>query len=361
MRVMRSLGASPMVLAPEKRFPIPRWGRCARGAPAYEERDGVSIYHPRYLSFSNKKLPLAASTFRWTVSSFVKAVLRQARLLPTRPDICYGHFLYPSGLAASILGEHLGIPAVVALGESSFDHYEAHFGVDRVRADLARFARVVAVSEGIKERCSRRYGLPEDRIGVFPNAVDDGVFYPRPRDEMRRRYGLPVDRPIVSFVGHLVERKGPLRVVEAIRERPDIGAAFLGSGPQIPTGPQVLFQGAVPHQQVPELLSAADIFVLPTLAEGSPNAVLEAMACGLPVVSSDRPFNREILDESVAVLVDPMDTQELGKAICALVDNPDRRRLLGSAALQRAQAYTAVDRARQILHWLTGCVMTRSR
>jgi glycosyltransferase involved in cell wall biosynthesis len=158
----------------------------------------------------------------------------------------------------------------------------------------------------------------------------------------------------VIFTGQFIERKGPMRVLEAIQSRPEIGAVFLGYGPQVPQGPQVLHQGEVPHEEVPVWLSAADLFVLPTLSEGCSNSILEALFCGLPVVSSDRPFNHDILNEQVSILVDPRDVKAMGEAIFALVDSPERREAMGKAALLHSNSFRLADRARKVLEFLEG-------
>ena len=150
-------------------------------------------------------------------------------------------------------------------------------------------------------------------------------------------------------MGHLNERKGPLRVLAAIRSRPEIGAVFLGRGPQRPEGPQVLHAGPVPPEDVPFWLSAADLFVLPTLDEGCSNALLEALACGLPIVTSDRPFNRAVVDESMALLIEPADPAALAAAIAELVDRPELRTALGAAALAHAGVFRLERRASRIL------------
>jgi glycosyltransferase involved in cell wall biosynthesis len=116
----------------------------------------------------------------------------------------------------------------------------------------------------------------------------------------------------------------------------------------------VLFQGEVPHEDVPIWLSAADVFVLPTLNEGCSNAILEALFCGLPIVSSDLPFNHDILDDQVAVLVDPQDVQAITQAVFALVDSTERRLAMSQAALQRSKSFRLADRARNVLAFLQG-------
>jgi len=346
LRALAGRGAEPCVLAPES-----LWRR--RPAPRFELREGLPVHRPRFPSFSAIALPGVGSTRRWSDASYRRAALRSSGGLGPF-DLCFAHFLYPHGLAAAEIASRLRVPAVLSLGESSFRRYDAAYDARRTAALLARFAAVIANSPVIEAQLVERYGVPKGRIHVLPNGVDERHFFPRERAEARRALGLPAERPILAFVGHLNERKGPLRVMEAIRSRPEIGAVFLGQGPQRPQGAQVLHAGAVPHEQVPVWLSAADLFVLPTLDEGCSNALLEALACGLPAVTSDRPFNRAVVDESVALLVEPSDPAALGAAIALLVDHPDRRAALGAAALAHADAFRLERRADRILDLMRG-------
>lgn len=349
---MVSLGVDVSVLAPESLGNSAKVRTGLRLAPRFEMRDGLPVYRPRYLTYSAIALPFGGTTYRWSVNAHAKVVLREARKLAGPFDLCLGHFLYPHGFTAAQVGAALGIPAVVSLGESSFRRYETTYDRNEIGQLLRRFSGIIANSSAIKERCVQCYGLSEAEIQVFPNGVNEQHFYPRARKSARQHCQLPLDRPIIIFVGQFIERKGPLRVLEAIKSRPEIGAVFLGYGPQIPKGPQVLYQGEVPHEDVPMWLSAADAFVLPTLDEGCSNAILEALCCGLPVVSSNLSFNHSILDEQVAILIDPRDVRELGRAISSLVDDPECRRTMGQAALQRSHSFRLADRARRILAFL---------
>ena len=351
MRDLQSLGAAPVVIAPESVLSLTSWKIGLKPGLTAETRDDVEIRRPRYLSFSNKRLPWGASTYRWTVSSFGRAVLRGARSLVAKPDLCYGHFLYPAGVSAQRLAERLGTRSVVALGESSFDHYERHLGLARVREDLARFTKVVSVSEATEARCVERYKVTGDRLRTFSNAAAS-YFRPGPSDRARQRLGLPIDRPIVAFVGHFDDNKGPHRILKAIETRREIGAVFLGSGPMEPTGPQVLFSGRVRHEEVPQWLNAADILVHPVMREGSSNSLREALACGVPVVTSRIPSNLELVDSRVGVLVDPHNVSEIRDAIWSLIDDPDRRTTMSHAAVERAREWTSADRARKIMEWI---------
>jgi glycosyltransferase involved in cell wall biosynthesis len=358
---LAALGTRVSVIAPE-----PLWHRLRarsgfRLAPRVESPDGLPVERPRYLSWSGWAWRAGGRTRCLTVGAYVRAARHAARA-PGAVDVCLGHFLYPHGVGAAEIAARLGVPAVLSLGESRFLAYERTFRRADLAAALNRFHAVVANSPAIAETCISRYGLSASRVRVLPNGVDLTRFAPGDRAAARARCRLPPDRPIVAFVGQLVPRKGPERVLEAIRRRPDIGVVFLGEGPAALGGAQVLHRGPVPHDEMPHWLRAADLFALPTLAEGCCNAILEALASGLPVVSSDRAFNHGILDASVGVLVEPSDVAALGAAIARLVDQPALRRAMAAAARRRAESFDLGARARDLLGVLrSACAAAAAR
>lgn len=346
------LGAEVTVIAPEPIWNLFRSRTGYRLPPKYEVRDGLPVHRPRYLRFSNLPLPSGGNTYRWGVKAYVDAVLNEIRNIKEPFDYVYGHFLFPHGQAVSKIGSELGIPTLISLGESSFSRYEKTYTNREIGQLLDRFSGVVANSSLIKAYCAQHYDLDEDKVRVFPNGVDEDLFFPHERQQVRQKLGLPADRPVVVFTGQFIERKGPLRVLEAIESIPEVGAVFLGYGPQVPESDQVLFQGEVSHEDVPLWLSAGDVFVLPTLNEGCSNSILEALFCGLPIISSDLPFNHDILDEQVAILVDPLDVQAIERSILALVKYPERRKDMSQAALERAQMFRLKNRAEKILNYM---------
>ena len=350
---LKALGAGITVLAPESIAHLAKSDSHHRLAPRHEVRDGIPVHRPRHLTLSRIPLPAGGTTERLNDRAHATAALREAKKLRGTFDVCYAHFLYPHGLAASRVAEHLGIPAVVALGESSFGRYSPTYSDQETGRLLSRFDGIIANSRQIEEYCVRHFDVAPGRITVFPNGVNEQSFYPRDRAWARARCNLPNDRPIVIFVGQLIERKGPLRVLEAVRSMPEVGVVYLGQGPQLPSGPQLLHQGPVPHEDVPVWLSAADLFVLPTLDEGCSNAILEALSCGLPVVSSDLPFNHAILDDRSAIMVDPLDVRAIEAAVTSLVCDPERRAAMGEAALERSRCFRLADRAQGILRLLS--------
>ena len=106
------------------------------------------------------------------------------------------------------------------------------------------------------------------------------------------------------------------------------------------------------HDDVPLYLNAADIFVLPTLQEGCCNAVIEAMACGLPVVSSNLPFNWDVLNRDNSIMVDPLNVEEIKQAIIKLRDNLQLRTSMNRAAIEKAKELTIQERAKKIITFI---------
>jgi teichuronic acid biosynthesis glycosyltransferase TuaC len=335
--------------------PLPLWSAQTREFiwrhPTWRGDGKPTVHRPSFMSYSNRRIgPI--STQALTVSSFRRAVLRAARSGQRSPDIVYSHFLFPAGEAAVAVASEFRKPCVVALGESGFEQAEAMRSRDEISRTLRSFSGVLSVSEENARIVTTDYGVDPDRIQVVPNAVDTDRFRPHDRREARERLGLPQDAMILSFTGYFIERKGPLRVLEAMMRVPGLYGLFLGDGPQQPTGDRVLHSGRVAHDEVALWLSASDFFVLPTLAEGSPNAVIEAMACGLPVISSNIPSLRETVTGDAAMLVDPMDIDALASQMRVLAKDADRRDAMSTAALERGRRTNIDDRARTIRQWL---------
>ena len=342
-------GATITVVAPEPIANRLRRGAGRALAPRVEMRDGITVRRPRYVTFSNLAFPHGGRSRSLTFDSHVRAVARAAAGLEEHVDICYGHFLMPHGLAAATVAQARGVPAVLSLGESSFARYARASTPRERRALLGRFAAIVVNAEGLGRMCVDEYGVPEDRVHLLPNGVDHDVFHPLDRADARRRLGLAEHRPLVVFVGQLVERKGPLRLDAALAARAEIGVAFIGEGPQRPRGDNVVHCGGVPHDEIPLWLAAADVFALPTLGEGCCNAVLEALAAGVPVVTSDIPANRAIVPDGAAIFVDPRDTGALAEAITSILSDGRRAESLRRAGLAAAASYRVEARAAHVL------------
>jgi len=198
----------------------------------------------------------------------------------------------------------------------------------------------------------RELELPAEKIGVFPNGTNLSAFRPMERQAARERLGLPQDRFLVAAAGNFLEKKGIVRVGQAIEGLAGVSGVFAGSGPVPPTASNMALCRRVAHEDMPALLSACDVFVLPTLIEGSCNALVEAMACGLPIISSSGEFNDDVLDERMSIRIDPLDVAAARAAIVRLRDDSALRARMAAEALRRARLFDVDDRARRMLAFM---------
>ncbi len=311
----------------------------------------IEIRQPRYVSASNKNL-WAFNTEHVTQYFYDKAVARALKGQDQHPDVFYGHFVYPSGAVVARLGAKLNVPSIMAMGEDLLTDFVKRDKMFREKWDIRLISGVIAVSSANKRRCVEELSVPEDKIMVLPNGVDLSLFFPRDRTKMRKKYGLPINKTIAAFTGYFEDRKGPNRIMEAIKGLDEVGIVLIGAGSMPLTGDNILFKGALEHEKVPEMLCAADMFVLPTLSEGSCNAILEAMACGLPIVTSNCHFNDEIVDHDIAIRINPHSISEIREAIRALSNDFNLCRRLSVKALAKAKNYDINLRTRRMLEWI---------
>lgn len=314
----------------------------------------VKVYTPQYITASAKKIG-AINTSEIGLKSFKKATEKAFIKLSevVSFDAVYGHFIFPAGITANYLGKRYGIPAFFAYGENTTYTID-YLGDDKTRKLLEGIVGVVSVSSENKRVLLEKTMTEETKIGVFPNSVDTDVFYPQDKAICIEKLGLPKDKFVVAFVGRFVDVKGPDRLSAALEKLndEDITAIFIGEGNLKPTYSKTAFCGMVAHDKLPNYLSAADVFVLPTKAEGCCNAIIEAMACGLPIISSNLPFNADILNDRCAKLIDPMDIDAIAEAISELKNDKNLREKMAEAALEESAKLNIKNRASQIIEFI---------
>jgi glycosyltransferase involved in cell wall biosynthesis len=327
-----------------------------RQIPAFHSKkktkqgNDVDVFRPRYLSFSAKRF-MNVNTASWTLKSFTTAAENFLRRRNLYPDALYGHFIYPSGIAVSLISARHRIPAFCAVGEGE-PWTIRMLGPERTRRLINGNLHPFAVSTKARKMLVE-YGLGrEEDIPVIPNGVDLDTFRPMDRKGLREKYGFPPDAFIIGFVGKFIDGKGFHRLNEALQSIKGVYAIFIGSGSAKTDPETTLFKGQIAHHEVPLILNCADIFVLPTLIEGCSNAIIEALACGLPVVSSNYEFNDAILNDDCSIRIDPLSVQEIRQAILKLKNDPGVRRSMSKAALHQASQLDLRLRAQKILAWM---------
>lgn len=310
----------------------------------------VQVHRLRHVSFSSRKVG-AFHTGRWSNAAFAAAVLRTLSRLPRRPDVVYGHFMYPAGHAAIRAARRSGAHSVVGVGEGEFWTLKP-VGDVRARREMGAASAVLAVSTDIRNELVGRLEIPAEKIRVFPNGVDLRAFRPTADRAARcRELGFPENDFLVGYVGPFVAQKGYPQLRAAVEDLAGVRLVLLGRGPLPPEDSRIAFRGSVPHGDVPRFLGACHAFVLPTRIEGSCNSVIEAMACGLPLVTSRGSFMDDVVDADVALRVDPDDVAAIRAAIVALRDDPELRARMSAACLRKARQFDVDERARRIGAW----------
>jgi glycosyltransferase involved in cell wall biosynthesis len=330
-RVARNLPVT--VVAPTPWFPLQNLIRRFKphfrpGAPVHEEQSGIDVWFPRFLSvpgffkkFDGLMMALGAlPRLRW---------LKDAGRL----DIIDAHFAYPDGYAACLLSRWLQVPFTITLRGTETRHIQDRRFVAPLLQAVSRAAQVFSVSESLRQLLIC-HGASPQKIEVVGNGVDPDRFIPQDRISCRNALDIPTAAHVLVSVGGLVPRKGFHRIIEVlpqIREHyPELiflvvgGASAEGNNRQeleeqvqaLGLQDNVRFLGPRRPDELSAILSAADVFVLATSNEGWANVFLEAMACGLPVITTDVGGNKEVVsDDSLGIVVPFGDSNALHQAI----------------------------------------------
>lgn len=318
----------------------------------FNSSNPIKIWSPIYLSASNKKF-LFFNSDVITQFFFNRAIQNIIKRKSIFADIYYGHFFCPSGIACSKVAKKNCKKSFIAVGESEIEQYNQMYSSKKLSRQFMNISGFISVSEKNKKFCQEQLQIPESKIVVLPNCVDQSLFYLRNRDQIREKYGFPKEVFIIAFVGHFITRKGPDRLLQAVQGIDNIKLLLIGDGPCSLKSNKIIFKGIIQHNILPEYLSAADIFVLPTRSEGCCNSILEALACGLPVISSDKNFNDTYLNRYNSLRIDTNNIEEIRKAIIRLYNDKKLRDILSRNALKTAKKYDINLRASKIIEFIS--------
>lgn len=290
-----------------------RWSSAGRlgAVPAHDVIDGLTVHHPRFLYVPRVGQSLTGALY---AASLLPAVVRRRGTF----DVILGSWAYPDGVAAVALGRLLRVPAVVKVHGSDLDVLSTRSGPRRnLQLLLPRAQRVVAVSRALG-KVAESLGVAAERIDIVTNGVDQELFQPRDRAAARAGLGHGGDRRRwLLFVGRIEEAKGAVDLCRAFLASAAAAAGtatlvLVGDGKAMAAcreltsslGDRVLFAGPRGHDEVAQWMSACDALVLPSHHEGTPNVVLEALACG-----------RRIVATAVGGIPDVVNAPELGELV----------------------------------------------
>ena len=327
-------------------------------SPLHEIQSGIEVFRPRFLSFPGILKSLDGLLLAICSYPRLRYLKKQGRL-----GIIDAHFAYPDGYAAVRLGRWLDVPVTVTLRGTESRHLRDPALAPLVSYTLTHANRVFSVAGSLLD-LAKQFGLSPEKATVIGNGVDSDRFYPVDQQEARAKLKLPSNGKVIVSVGGLVERKGFHRVIEQmpvlLRKYPDLHYLIIGS-----SGPEGDFSGRL-HAQVENLglqscvhflgslapdelntpLSAADVFVLATRNEGWANVFLEAMACGLPVVTTNVGGNSEVVSAEYLGKIVPFGD---GPALATAIDSALERQWDRQAIRSYAQTNSWASRISVLL------------
>ena len=273
--------------------PLPAWAK-----PAHREWEDLRIdhlpmfYFPRYLKSLDGL---------WLYRSIRRRLAELQRM--GRADVVDAHFGYPEGVGALRAARELGIPFFVTLRGFEVEYLQKRLIGSQLRHLLRHADGCICVSDFLRSVVVN-YGACPNKVRVIHNAIDRRRFYPGEKAAARRNAGLPVGVPIVISIGHVALRKrhhvlisafatlltkfprARLLIIGGTAFEPDYMRRLQAQVQQLGVAEAVEFLGNIDAARVADLLRAADVFALGTQREGCCNAVLEALACGVPVVTT---------------------------------------------------------------------------
>jgi glycosyltransferase involved in cell wall biosynthesis len=294
--------------------------------------DHIEVSHPRYLVIP--KLELFSGV------SYMVGIVRHLWKLKQENRsrmVIHAHCAYPDGMGVAIAAKILGISYVITAHGSDINVLARTRTLRwQIRWALRNAAAVIGVSSAICTKISELAGRPLDRLVHIPCAgYDPRWFFPKDRLQARRNVGqMHVDR-LVLFIGNLVKIKGAEVLICAWSRlqkegmlSPNDKLAIIGDGPlRNPLGEQakescqigtVIFAGSVPHVAIADWINAANLLCLPSYNEGTPNVIIESLACGIPVVSTNVGGIPDVVqEEKNGLLVEPGDVEKFAEALKA--------------------------------------------
>ena len=297
--VARSPNCEIRIVAPVPYYPpwLVGWRAAYRKIVRNQKLEGLQVDYPRYFMIPKIGMVLQG------VLLFLSVIPHIARLKKEFGfQVIDAHYVYPDGLAAVLLGWMFKVPVVVSARGSDLNVFKDFPIIRRIiQWTLQRANAVITVSQALKDEAVN-LGVPPEKVRVIPNGVDPIKFYPLAKDEARKELGLPLDgRKIIVSVGNLTSNKGFDLLIKSLKEISEkskeinVLLLIIGGGAQkraledliqkFDLHSVVQLSGSVPHERLVWYYNAADLVCLMSEREGWPNVVLEALACGRPVLA----------------------------------------------------------------------------
>lgn len=305
---------------------------------------------------------------RFEMIKYVLTSLRDLAsiILNHKINMLHAHWVLPSGFIAGLLSRIFRVPAIItAHGRSIYLNPEVGFTIPRkfyarilLKIAFRNMKRLVVISEDARAHALARGASPH-KINLIYNGTDDHLFDSRLPGAVIRERLESKDSYILMAVRKFHKRKGLQYAIKALprvlQSIPNTRLILIGGGPLDPAlrklaerlnvGKNVIFTGMIPNVEVPLYLAAADVCLIPSLDEGFGVAAVESMAMKKPLISTMAGGLKEVVDESVAVIVPAKDANAISEAIIKLWKDPNLRKRMGELGREKVETIYNWDRA----------------
>ncbi len=293
--------------------------------PLVEEKDGVTVYYPRHITFPKAGLFEHSGSFMYYgIKKLVQTIYKNFKF-----DLVNAYTVLPDGFSAVLLKRKINVPTIITLlGDDLLDYpYRNKRVFTNTKRALNKATKIIAVSRHLKNRAINDFGIPSEKIAVIYTGHDEKNF------NLGERKQQESSIKNILFLGNIIESKGVfdlLKAISIIRNSDEklfarLSWRFVGKITdrekltnflnvyKLRNNVEVV--GEVPRDEVAKYMKRADFFILPSWSEGMPVALLEAIACGLPVIATTVGGIPEVVNENTGVLVEPKKPQELACGI----------------------------------------------
>lgn len=328
-----------VVVNPLYRFPpLPKYRELINETldiPEIERIENLTILRPRTIY-------CLGATRVFNINMFIRSVKNLKKEIG-KIDLVHAYFAHIAGFAGISISKFFKVPLVVGVMGSDINRFVLRnegrwYDKKRALASLSVADAIIAVSKDLTDKVNQLGNFSAKTHQIY-NGVSTDTFKPADKLTTRKELGLPTGKKILLFVGNIIKEKGVLELLDAIKiiNRDDLIVVMVGrdylQSAEIQNHPQILCKGAVPYKNIPRYMQASDILVHPSYSEGFGKVLIESLACGCPVVSTDTTAIPEIISsEDFGILVPPKDSVSLADAISnALARKWNTDKLVGHA------------------------------
>lgn len=320
---------APVIWFPFSKF-TKKWGKL-RQIKRKRLYNNLEMYYPTYFAIPTR-ISATLAFFLYFLSIFVEALNIKRKF---KFDIIHAHFAYPDGISSVLLSQIFKKPVILTVHGSDINEFPKRKALRRLIVyTLNHVSQVIAVSESLKQKIIK-LGIAESKITVIPNGYDPELFNIADQENCRKKLSIPQDKKILLFIGNLVDIKGINYLIEAMKEITEheekILLIIVGEGDgkdkfklltqKYNLETYIKFAGPQKHTDIPLWLNACDLFVLPSIDEGFGIVLIEAAACGKPVVASNVGGIPEASNPIARKLVPPKDSHILAISILEMLNS----------------------------------------